>query len=290
MMLSLGPWWTNKCVLNDANGKPSGFYSDGIAPAELVANMRQCILSLKGEYMDEKGLSVDYEGIRKSTRFQDYRQMACALKYLDVKSLNTLEKKAFFINIYNSLVIHALVEGLLQSFPGGTLSRLKLYASASYDIGGSVLSLNDIENGILRGNRPAAAPLSVTPFSTEKHPDKLPLVLECDPRVHFALNCGAKSCPPIAVYSSEDLDISLDDVTNSFLDDVEVAEDKEEVTLSMLFKWYRSDFGETDLDILRWIQTRSSGKISKRLESLLGRTSSPKIVYAPYDWSLNSTA
>ena len=43
-------------------------------------------------------------------------------------------------------------------------------------------------------------------------------MLTCDPRIHFALNCGAVSCPPIAVYEGESLDEQLDIATEGFLE------------------------------------------------------------------------
>ena len=77
-----------------------------------------------------------------------------------------------------------------------------MYSTASYNIGGLVYSLNDIENGLLRGNRVSAVPLTSVPFPDQNDPRKN-LMLNCDPRIHFALNCGAVSCPPIAVYSCD---------------------------------------------------------------------------------------
>ena len=71
----------------------------------------------------------------------------------------------------------------------------------SYVIGGHVFSLNEIENGILRSNRKPIGSLR-KPFS--RNDPRLSIALEKpEPRVHFALVCGAKSCPPIKTYSSK---------------------------------------------------------------------------------------
>lgn len=35
------------------------------------------------------------------------------------------------------------------------------------------------------------------------------VVQPCDPRIHFALVCGAKSCPPIKVYTPDNLEEGL---------------------------------------------------------------------------------
>ena len=61
------------------------------------------------------------------------------------------DKLAFFINIYNALVIHGNIE---RGTPTNTYQRYKFFSTVSYNIGGQNFTLNDIENGILRGNKP----------------------------------------------------------------------------------------------------------------------------------------
>ena len=281
----LGPWWTNKKILNSSD--KTAALTSGNSEEKLVSLMRKTMLRLKGEFMREDGSSVDYAGIRQSDLFKEYVGLAKELDNCSVLNLSVDERKAFFINIYNTLVIHALVENLLSSFPGGSLSRLQMYAKASYTIAGFPLCLNDIENGILRGNRPSAAPLSRKPFYEESDPRK-PLILECDPRIHFALNCGAKSCPPISVYPSEGLDATLDRVTKSFLaDNVVISEDKSTIQLSMLFKWYRIDFGDDDVSVLRWIQLHAPDNLANEISTVLSSATMPKLEYATYDWGIN---
>ena len=65
-------------------------------------------------------------------------------------------------------------------------------------------------------------------------------MIECDPRIHFCLNCGAKSCPPISVYSEDPtiLDQQMTLATKGFLDgNTEVNLLEGSITLSMLFQW-----------------------------------------------------
>ena len=110
------------------------------------------------------------------------------------------DKIAFFINIYNALVIHAHVE---RGVPTSTYQRYKFFSGMSYNIGGYNLSLNDIENGVLRSNRAAMATLYMKPFSASDPRMKI-ILPEVEPRIHFALNCGAKSCPPIKTFSGNE--------------------------------------------------------------------------------------
>lgn len=60
------------------------------------------------------------------------------------------ERKAFFINLYNILIIHATVA---LGAPSNVAGRLKFFPGACYEVGGSVYSADDIEHGVLRCNR-----------------------------------------------------------------------------------------------------------------------------------------
>jgi hypothetical protein len=106
-----------------------------------------------------------------------------------------------------------------------------------------MISLDTIEHGILRRNRFKYSlgffgNLFTRPF-VKNH-----MVDEIDYRIHFALNCGAESCPPIAFYNVDKLEMQLDMATQSFLEGETSYDDHDKVVLTTsLFKWYYGDFG-----------------------------------------------
>jgi Protein of unknown function, DUF547 len=287
----MGIWWTRLVILNDEVYHEVQEFS---TPVALSKSVRKIILSLKGTFIDEHGLKVNYGLMKGSELYSEYKHLVSRLRSVDMALLSSDEKKAFLINIYNGLIIHALVEGLLSSFPGGTLSRLQLYASAAYRIGDGVYSLNDIENGLLRGNRKPPVPFAGHPFPLTPGSDenRLDLVLECDPRIHFALNCGAKGCPPISVYSSDQINTQLDVATRGFLEQGIVVDlVNGTITVSMLFSWYAEDFGGTDAAIIDWIRAHTGDPLAASITELCKQCAAkgrnPKLLYEPYDWSLN---
>mgnify|MGYP002384587300 FL=1 len=74
----------------------------------------------------------------------------------------------------------------------------------------------------------------------------------CDPRIHFALNCGARSCPQIAIYSSTNLEKALNMATTSYCNaEVDIILENAEIRLSKLFLWYKNDFGRSETEVLR---------------------------------------
>ncbi len=144
-----------------------------------------------------------------------------------------LAARAFWINLYNALTLHAMaVVGVKQS----VLESIGFFDRFAYTISGQNLTLSQIEHGVLRGNK---AVLGGKIFAASDA--RASFVLPLDARVHFALNCGALSCPPIRAYQAEKLDSQLEMATHAYLQDARVMDNT--VWLPRLFSYYRTDFG-----------------------------------------------
>ena len=281
---------------------------DAIAIARAL---RIQIQALFVEFLSADGGRVDYARLRASAQFGEYVAQARALRGADARALAPAARKAFFLNLYNALLIHAVAALHADAPPGGLLARLKLYATASYDVGGVALSLNDIEHGVLRANRPGAAPFSRPQFADGDGGAAAAtagLALPLDARIHFALNCGASSCPPIRFYDGETaaaLDDDLDLAAAAFLEQ-EVAVEGRELTLSQLFEWYRADFVDgappaaagdvgggaasaDDAAVVRWIAKHTGDApgegLRGELEELLRTPGGLSTWHATYDWA-----
>jgi hypothetical protein len=150
-------------------------------------------------------------------------------------------------------------------------------------VGGMRFSADDIEHGILRGNRRNPM-LPFPPFGSEDPRLKM-TITSPDPRVHFALVCGARSCPPIAFYEGSRLDEQLESACISFINAGGVEFDAQHriLRLSKILQWYQGDFGGR-LGVLECVAkcTRDEG-LRSALESERVR-----VRYMPYDWSLNT--
>lgn len=258
-----------------------------IQAAELSLLVRELILKLFSEHLSADGKTVDYKGMSVNPAFERYCELAIQLQRVELLSLSREEKLAFFINIYNALVIHGY---LRLGAPTNMWQRYRFYNYVSYLIGGEVFTLQDIENGVLRGNRKGVAQL-LKPFS--KTDPRLQVALpDAEPLIHFALNCGAKGCPPIKTYTPQDIDSQLRTAAEAFLENDDacmVDSGKREVRLSQIFKWYKADFGGTDEKLLKWVVEHMGDSPKKTsLQGVLsaGKT---KIIFLPYDWSTNSS-
>jgi hypothetical protein len=238
---------------------------------------------LKAKFLNVEKGTVRYGAIRGSEEFSRYKELTKGLRSFDFRSLGSRNQRlAFWINIYNTAVIHGVIElGLLQSvkeFP-------RFFRRVSYEIGGHRFSLNDIEHGILRGNRRPPYGF-LKPF--RKHDPRLGFsILPMDPRIHFALVCGARSCPPIGFYEADQIDFQLQLAAASFVNSpqVKILPREKTIFLSMIFKWYATDFGGTGAGIIdTLLNFMDEGEEKTFLQE---NKEQIRIRYQPYDWNLN---
>ena len=268
-------------------GMPRAGKSAAFDTEELDGALRFQLRRLLAEYLSQDGRSVDYRSLSTSTEFADFLTHTASLRHVNVFAMNTQRRLAFFLNTYNVLLIHAVaVLGKPQNF----LGRFRFYCTAAYRIGGYVYSLNDIENGVLRGNRPAPYPFARKPFREDGRDGRARAVIAGgEPLIHFGLNCGARSCPPIRYYNEENVEEALRQSAASFIRDNVVVFDDGRVQLSRIFLWYAPDFGD---DVVSWLlmhwpdNTPQDQETRRRLEHR-AQSVRLRLTYAPYDWSWN---
>jgi hypothetical protein len=183
------------------------------------------------------------------------------LEKTDTKVLSRNERFAFYINAYNAWTIKLI----LGKYPGvesikdlGSLFKSP-WKKKICRIDGDVLTLDHIEHEILR-----------------------PVFK--DPRVHFAVNCASKSCPPLRTepYSGLLLDSQLESSTMEFINDPGYNFLKDDTLyVSRIFEWFSGDFNG---DVIAFFLKYARGELKEKLET--GRDKIT-VKYLDYDWSLN---
>uniref|UniRef100_A0A1A8AKG9 Uncharacterized protein n=1 Tax=Nothobranchius furzeri TaxID=105023 RepID=A0A1A8AKG9_NOTFU len=88
---------------------PQIFFNHVYVAAELSLLLREITLKLFSEHLSDDGKSVDYSGMCVNPGFARYCELAVQLQRVELLSLSRDEKLAFFINIYNALVIHGFL-------------------------------------------------------------------------------------------------------------------------------------------------------------------------------------
>ncbi len=160
--------------------------------------------------------------------------------------------QAFWINAYNLSVI----KGIIAKYPVKQPLAIKgFFDKATYTLGGRSITLNDIENKMLRAKFPE------------------------EPRFHFALVCAALGCPPIIdeAYTPATLKSQLQRQTEIAVNNPNFTKVKgKNVQLSQIFEWYKEDFVRNgdEIDFLN----------KYRKEAI---PVDAMVSYYPYDWTLN---
>lgn len=205
---------------------------------------------LLNKYVSSSG-KVNYSGIKS-----DLKSLNAILKEFEsnypASGWSKNQKLSYWINAYNIYTIKLIVD----NYPTSSITKItaKPWDKKFIKLGGKTISLNHIENEMIRKNYN-------------------------EPRIHFALNCASKSCPVLlnAAYTPNNLQAKLTSQTKRFLRDMSKNKfgDKE-IQISKLFEWYAADFTKngTVIDFINKYRT----------EQLV----SPTIKYMDYSWDLNN--
>lgn len=202
---------------------------------------------------------VNYAGFKSNEAQLDRYLMQIAK--VDPEALSRNEQFALYANAYNAWTIKLILSG----YPGvksikdlGNLFQSP-WKKKIVIINGRDLTLDELEHGILRPR-----------FG--------------DPRVHFAINCAAKSCPPLRSepFRGDILDRQLNEATIAFLNNPDNYRlEGRRLYVSSIFKWFAEDFKE---GVFSFYLQYATGDLKKELET---RQDNIGVSYLEYDWSLN---
>lgn len=240
--------------------------------------LREIANDIRAQAISPETGEVDYGKLVESESYARLKTFARALPYCAKENLGDRPHQiAFWINLYNALILHGVLH---YKVSGSMLRDIGFFRRVAYNVDGMRFSADDIEHGVLRGNRRHPY-LPFTQFAKDD-PRELMSIEDPDPRVHFALVCGARSCPPISAYDGEQLDAQLDLATAAFINGIGAQFDPEAkiLSLSRIFKWYAGDFGGTE-GALRMVDRYLDSSVD---------IAGARIRYLPYDWSVNSLA
>ena len=196
-----------------------------------------------------KNNKVDYQSIKNNSLVLDE-----LINHIATQSYSEKDEKAYLINAYNLLVINKIVKNYPIKSPNDVHA---FFTDKDNVINHQLYALNEIENVLLR----------------EKYKDY---------KMHFALVCGAVSCPPITnfAYRPELLEEQLKTQTKKALNNSSFVyqSDKEQtVYLSQIFNWYQSDFGKNNKEVMALINQYRNSPFNTAY----------KVKYYDYNWALN---
>ena len=180
---------------------------------------------------------------------------------------------AYWINAYNAFVLR----GVIDEYPVATVMEIGeesgFFSKLYFQAGGDSLTLDELEHGIIR-----------------------PLYRE--PRIHFAVNCAAASCPPLEnrAFRGEDLDLRLEAALQRFAGaplHVRVDAENRLLHLSKILLWFGPDFVEwfprdredppADPTLIDYLMPY----LNPEQAAYLRQNPDVAISFNEYDWTLN---
>ena len=196
---------------------------------------------------------VTPDGVRYAAWKNNGEDMAAIQRIVDGIAAQTKGNDlAFYINAYNAWILHEA----LAKYPTKSVkdALFTFFTAPRITVAGEKMSFNHLEKDIIR---------------SRFH----------EPRVHFALNCASRSCPPLLSepFNERSLDGQFEKLARGFVNsDRGVLVTKDGVELSKIFDWYKEDFGGASGEIA-FINKRRAKPIPP----------DAKISYQEYNWNLN---
>jgi len=230
-----------------------------------LASATKAYGKLLSQYVTPRG--VKYDAWRASgSDIKTLSEILMIFRSTDPKTLEPNERTSLYINLYNAkildLVLTANPRGSIREL-SKALSPSEIFSRDGLSFDQKMISLNDLEKRLRDEFK--------------------------DPRVHFAINCASKSCPPIRPepYVAASIDDQLDDATRKYLASPGAVEvitggGKTTIVSVKIFDWYASDFKASG-GPLAFIQKFGPPAAADAIAA--GKV---KLTFADYDWSLNS--
>ncbi|OAY60045.1 uncharacterized protein LOC110629125 isoform X2 [Manihot esculenta] len=229
---------------------------------------------------------------RASYAINNYRVLVEQLEGVNVSQMENNAQTAFWMNVYNALVMHAY---LAYGIPHSSLRRLALFHKAAYNIGGHIISANAIEQSIFCFRTPRVGTWLETIFSTtlrKRSSEERKLISskfglsDAQPLVCFGLCTGALSDPVLKVYTASNVKEELEVAKREFLQTNIVVKKSRKVFLPKLLERFAKEASINSDDLLKWLIENVDTKLHDSIQKCIDRKSSKKasqvIEWLPY--------
>jgi len=252
-----------------------------LAVALAVAAAPAAALAAPPDYRTWNDLLARYYDPVRGMRYKELKardaQTLAALRQrmaeVDPASLSRPDQLAYWINLYNVSVVAVVVEHYpvdsIRDISTDPIIRLNVFKKPYVKAKGGAISLNDVENDRLREG-----------FK--------------DPRIHFAINCAALSCPPIRTeaYVGSRIGEQLDDQARRFLNGprgVHLAKDGDALVVhtTKIMDWFGEDFDKWGGGRLAFLKRYVSPEKRAEIDRAGGNVN---LDYDDYSWKLNDAS
>jgi hypothetical protein len=188
------------------------------------------------------------------------------LAEVPISGYNRAEQLAYWINLHNALLVRLVLEhypiGSVRSLGAGAPWTGVPWTKPQLEVEGTPVALSDIEHRILRP-------------------------IWRDPRVLYALSCGALGCPSLQPepFLADRLERQLNQAAMAYVNDPQcIRFEGPTLEVSSLFRWYQEDFGGSERAVINHLMAYAEPQLAMRLQKF------DRITGDAFDWRLNDAA
>ncbi|KAJ7967367.1 Ternary complex factor MIP1, leucine-zipper [Quillaja saponaria] len=215
-----------------------------------------------------------------------FRSLVPRLEEVDTRNLNHEEKLAFWINVHNTLVMHAF---LVYGVPLNNFRRMALVLKAAYNVGGHTVSVNTIQNSILGCRMPRPGQWLWLFFSSKtkvKVGDarKAYAIHHPEPLLHFALCSGSHSDPVVRLYTPKRILEELETAKEEYIESTFSVNREQKILLPKTVEAFAKDSGMCPSDLLEMIECYIPDSQKKIIQS---KKNWKSIEWIPHDFTFH---
>jgi hypothetical protein len=222
------------------------------AAAAQAQNWMEPYNRLLGKYVTAGGVKYS-EWKSNAADMQSIQAIVDGISKEGISGLDKRQQVAFYLNAYNAWILHET----LGKYPTKSVkdALFTFFTSKRITVAGQQTSFKALEDNVIRKMG--------------------------EPRVHFALNCASRSCPPLnrEAFSGPKLEEQFEKLAKGYVNSergMKYDAASKSAELSKIFDWYKDDF-KGEGGTLAFINKRRSSAIPN----------DAKISFQDYDWGLN---
>ncbi|VAI40752.1 unnamed protein product [Triticum turgidum subsp. durum] len=195
--------------------------------------------------------AFDLRGFSSSPLLTKLREMLEALQQVDLRFLTHQQKLAFWLNIYNTCIMHGILQ---HGLPSNSEKLLALKNKATINVSGQKFNALVIENFVLR--QPSSVKEEFWKCDVDVEEQKVRGLYglnSSEPNILFAMCCGTRSSPALRIYKADRVMMDLEKAKVDYLQASLVVTSTRRLMIPDLIHSNMHDYAKDMESLLRWI-------------------------------------
>ncbi|KAJ3444130.1 electron carrier/ protein disulfide oxidoreductase [Anaeramoeba flamelloides] len=216
-------------------------------PTIVIEELMEIMISLLNVHFSISSRQILLNDIKQSVPFYRFVAATTELQKINFSLLSTKTSLAFWLNLYNVLLLHSII---VNGLPKRRNELQVFFKETKYIVGGMEFSLYDILHGILRCNKDQK---NNNPYFEANDPRNKLVLTNFEPKIHFGIISLVSEISIIQVYYQNKISQALEAVTKIQLNK-SIKYKKNKLLLPKVFQEFFQDFGENSQKILEWLE------------------------------------